>query len=126
VIEGEQIRRADGAKFVGVWIDAGLNWRGHIGQVGTKVWQLLGVLVRIRADEHLLLSLYNSMVLPHFQCCLMMWGNFETGRNKAYGETLLKLQKRFVGLLAANGGRYHAGPPFSGYGVLKVGHLYRQ
>jgi hypothetical protein len=66
--------------------------------VGTKVQQLLGVLGRIRADldEHLLLSLYNIMVLPHLQYCLMVWGDFEAGRNGAYGETLLKLQKRFV------------------------------
>jgi hypothetical protein len=118
VIEGEQIRRVESARFLGVWIEAGLNWRGLIGQVGTKVRQLLGVLGRVRADldRHLLLSLYNSMVLPHFQYCLMMWGDFEAGRNKA----LLKLQKRFVGLIAEKG------ELFFGYGVLKVGDLYRQ
>jgi hypothetical protein len=74
LIEGEQIRRAEGARFLGIWIYAGLNWRGHIGQVGTKVQQLLGVLGRADLDEHLLLSLYNSMVLPHFQYCLLMGG----------------------------------------------------
>jgi hypothetical protein len=128
VIEGEQIRRVEGARFLGVWIDAGLNWRGHIGMVGTKVRQLLGVLGRIRADldEHLLLSLYNSMVLLHFQYCLMLRGDFEAGRNMAYGKTLLKLQKRFVGLIAGQGGRYHADLLFAGCGVLKVGDLYRQ
>jgi hypothetical protein len=42
------------------------------------------------------------------------------------GETLLKLQKRFVGLIAGKGGCYYADPPFSGYGVLKVGDLYSQ
>ena len=69
--------------------------------------QLLGVLGRVRADldERLLLSLYNSMVLPHLQYCLMMWGDFEAGRNKAQGEVLLKLQKRFVGMIAGKGGR---------------------
>jgi hypothetical protein len=57
--EGEQIRRVEGTRFLGVWIDAGLNLRGHIGQVGTKVRQLPGVLGRVRADldEHLLPSL---------------------------------------------------------------------
>jgi hypothetical protein len=55
--EGEQIRRVEGAGFLSVWIDAGLNWRGHIGQAGTKMRQLLGVLGRVRADldEHLFL-----------------------------------------------------------------------
>jgi hypothetical protein len=113
--------------MLGIWVDAGLNWRGHIGQVAAKVRQLLGVLGRVRADldEHLL-SVYNSMVLPHLQYCLMVWGDFEAGRNRAYGETLLKLQKRFVGLIAGKRGLYHADPLFAENGVLKVGDLYRQ
>jgi hypothetical protein len=74
---------------LGVWIDARIKWRGHVGQVGTKMRQLLGVLGRIRADvdEHLLLSLYNSMILPNLQYCLMVWGDIEVGRKGAYGET---------------------------------------
>jgi hypothetical protein len=113
--EGEQIKRVEDTRVLGVWVDAGLNWRGHIGQVGAKVRQLLGVLGRIGADfdEHLLLSLYNSMVLPHLQYCLMVWGNFEAGRNGACEETLLKLQKRFVGLIAGKRGCYHADPLFA-------------
>jgi hypothetical protein len=90
--------------------------------------QLLGVLGRARADlnESLLISLYNGLVLPHLQYCLMVWGNFEADRNKAQGETLLKLQKRFVGIIAEHGGRYHADLLFAKYGILKVGDLYRQ
>jgi hypothetical protein len=42
----------------------------------------------------------------------MVWGNFEADRNKAQGETLLKLQR---------GCRYHADILFSKYGILKVG-----
>jgi hypothetical protein len=64
------------------------------------------------------------MVLPHFQYCLMVWGHFEADRNKAQGETLLKLQKRFVGLIAGKSGRYHADPLFAKYGILKVADLY--
>jgi ribonuclease P/MRP protein subunit RPP40 len=67
VIDGEQVRRVEGSKFPGVWVDAELKWRGHIDQVGGKMRWLLGVLGRARADldEPLLISLYNSMVLPH-------------------------------------------------------------
>jgi hypothetical protein len=85
--------------------------------------QLLGVLGSARADldEHLLVSLYNSMVLSHLRYCLMVWGNFGADRNKAQGETLLKLQKRFVGIIAGKGSHYHADPLFAKYGILKVG-----
>jgi hypothetical protein len=90
--------------------------------------RLLGVLGRARADlnERLLISLYNSLVPPHLQYCLMVWGNFEAERNKAQGETLLKLQKRFMGIIARQSGRYHADPLFAKHGILKVGDLYRQ
>jgi hypothetical protein len=69
---------------------------------------LLGVLGRVRADldEHLLVSLYNSMVLPHLQYYLMVWRKFEADQNKAQGETLL-------GIIAERGGRYHADPLFA-------------
>ena len=56
----------------------------------------------------------------------MVRGHFEAGRNGAYGETLLKLQKRCVGPLAGKGGPYHEDLLFAGYGVLKAGDLYGQ
>ena len=73
-----------------------------------------------------LLALYNGLVLPHLQYCLMVWGDFQGGRNMTLGGALLRYQKRFAGLIAGRKGRYHADPLFSQYGMLKVGDLYRQ
>jgi hypothetical protein len=117
VFEGKQIRRFKGTRFLGVWVDAELKWRGQVDQVAGKLRRLLGVLGRTRADldEHLLISLYNSMVLPHPQYCLMVWGNFEADRNKAQG-----------GIIAGKGGCYNADPLFARYGILKVEDLYLQ
>ena len=100
-IGGEQIRRAREVKFLGVWVDEGLRWRDHIGRVIRKVRQLLGVLGRAGSvlEGRLLASLYNGLVLPHLQYCLMVWGDFTTDRNAGIGEVLLRLQKRFVGLM---------------------------
>ena len=41
-------------------------------------------------------------------------------------ESLLRLQKRFMGLIAGKRGRFHADPLFSEYGVLKIKDSYRQ
>ena len=77
-IGGEGIKRVEGARFLVVWVDAGLSWTGQIERVRAKVGQLLGVLGRLGSvlggDQ--LLSLYNGMVLPHLQYCLMVWGGF--------------------------------------------------
>ena len=72
-----------------------------------------------------LLSLYNGLVLPHLQYCLLVWGDFRGGRNVTLGESLLRYQKRFAGMVAGRRGLYHADPLLAGAGMLKVGDLYR-
>ena len=73
-----------------------------------------------------LLSLYNGLVLPHLQYCLMVWGDLKGARNTTLGDFLLRYQKRFAGLVAGRRGRYHADPLFGEFGMLKIGDLYRQ
>ena len=127
-IGGEEIRQVEGARFLGVWVDEGLKWTGQIEQVRAKVGRLLGVLGRAWAvlGGDAILSLYNGLVLPHLQYCLMVWGDFQEGRNLTLGGSLLRYQKRFVGLVAGQRGRYHADPLFARFSVLKIGDLYRQ
>ena len=127
-IGGEEIGRVEGARFLGVWVDEGLSWTGQIDRVRTKVGRLLGVLGRAGAvlGGRSLLSLYNGLVLPHLQYCLMVWGDFQGGRNRTLAGSLLRYQKRIVGLVAGVRGRYHADPLFARHGVLKIGDLYRQ
>ena len=90
--------------------------------------QLLGVLGRAGSvlGGRSLLSLYNGLVLPHLQYCLMVWGDFQGCGNLTLGGALLRYQKRLVGLVAGRTGRYHADPLFARFGMLKVGDLYRQ
>ena len=124
----EAIRRVQGARFLGVWVDEGLRWSGQIEKVRSKVGRLLGVLGRAQAalGGELVHKLYNALVLPHLQYCLMVWGDFEEGRNKLLGESLLRYQKRFLGLISHQTGRYHSDPLFSKFDILKIQDLYRQ
>ena len=127
-IGGEEIRRVDGARFLGVWVDEGLKWTGQIGLVRAKVGRLLGVLGRAGAvlGGRSVLSLYNGLVLPHLQYCLMVWGDFQGSGNVTLAGSLLRYQKRIAGLVAEKRGHYHADPLLAQYGILKVGDLYRQ
>ena len=61
-IGGEDIRKVEGARFLGVWVDEGLKWTGQIGQVRAKVGRLLGVLGRAGAvlRGRSVLSLHNG------------------------------------------------------------------
>ena len=128
MVGGEVVGRVDGARFLGVWVDGGLGWGGHIERVRARVGRLVGVMGRARAvlGARSLLSLYNGLVLPHLQYCLMVWGDFKEGRNATLGASLLRYQKRIAGMVAGRVGRYHADPILAEWGMLKVGDLYRQ
>ena len=127
-IGGELIKRVEGARFLGVWIDNELKWTDHINKVKTKIGQLLGVVGRVSSvlSGSSLQTLYNGIVLPHLQYCLIVWGDFVGGRNKTLASCLLKYQKKFLGMIAQAKGRYHSDPLFAKYGMLKVDDLYRQ
>ena len=126
-VGGEQVRRVENARFLGIRVDEGLKWAEHIERVKGKIGQLVGVLGRARAvlQGHQLRTLYNALVLPHLQYCLIVWGDFREGRNAGLGEALLRYQKRLAGLIAGKVGWYHADPIFAAQGILKVDDLYR-
>ena len=70
--------------------------------------------------------MYNGLVLPHLQYCLMVWGDFQEGGNRTRAAPILSYQKRLAGLVAGKRGQYHADSLFARYGILKIGDLYRQ
>ena len=100
----------------------------HISNVLAKVGRLVGVIGRVRTSVggKAMHMLYNALVLPHLQYCLMVWGDFNEGKNRKLGEDLLKYQKRIIGMIEGTQGRYHADPGFSRLGILKIGDLYKQ
>ena len=124
----EEIRRVEGARFLGVWVNEGIKWKGQIEKVRAKVGRLHGALGRPRTvlGRTSLLMLYNAIVLPHLQYCMMAWGEFDGSRNRGLGDLLLKLQKFLVGVIAGQLGRYHSDQLFAELGILKIGDLYRQ
>ena len=127
-IGGEEVKRVDGARFLGVWVDEGLRWNIQIEKVRAKVGRLLGIMGQAASvvGEKTLCMLYNALVLPHLQYCLMVWGDFQGNRNQTLAESLLRLQKRFAGIIAGKRGRYHLDPILSRIGLIKIGDLYRQ
>ena len=77
-IDGKKLRKVNESKFLGVLIDNKISWQGHIRGTISKIRQTMGIIGRARGfmDGAQLLLLYNTMVLPHLQYCLLNWGNF--------------------------------------------------
>ena len=70
--------------------------------------------------------LYNTMVLPHLQYCLINWGNFKADSNLKLGNKLLKLQKCLMRIINDTPHLSHADPLFYNQSSLKIDDLYTQ
>ena len=77
-------------------------------------------------SQHQLALLYNTMVLPHLQYCLINWGNFRADSNTALGKKILKLQKCLVRIVNDSPRLSHADPLFYKQGFLKIEDLFIQ
>ena len=73
-----------------------------------------------------LLKLYNTMVLPHLQYCIINWGNFKGDGNLKLRDEILATQKSLMRIITGSPPRSHADPLFSQLGVLKVDDLFTQ
>ena len=124
-MDGKLINEVNASKFLGVYIDRNVSWRVHIGKIITKISQTVGIIGRARGfmDGPQLLHLYNTMVLPHIQYCLINWGDFEGDHNCKLGKRLLTLQKCLVRIVCGAGRISHADPLFAHLSTLKVEDL---
>ena len=91
----------DQIKYLGITIDARLNFEDHIGIVAKKISRSLGVLCKFRnvLPPKALLVLYYSMIHPHLLYGITIWGN----TYKKYQKRLKTLQNNAVKVLG--GGR---------------------
>ena len=64
-------------KFLGVMIDAKLNWKEHIGLIRSKLSRSLAIIYKASQylDKKSLYTLYCSLFLPYMSYCLEVWGN---------------------------------------------------
>ena len=127
-IDGQPIIEVDSSKFLGVYIDKSISWRVHIGKIVKKISQTVGIIGRARGfmDGPQLSLLYNTMVLPHLQYCLINWGNFKGDPNLGLRDRLLTLLKCLVRIVCGAPRIAHADPLFAKMATLKVDDLFEQ
>ena len=67
-----------------------------------------------------LLTIYNSLMLPHINYCILAWGH-DSNR-------ILKLQKKAIRIIAQVSFYTHSYPIFEKFNILKVNdiHLHQQ
>ena len=65
----------------------------------------------------ILLAIYNALVLPHINYCILSWG--------ADSNTIFILQKKAVRAIASAGYNTHTEPFFKLYNLLKIEDIYK-
>ena len=91
-----------------------MTWKNHTDNISNKCMRVIGTLNRIK---HILptqtrILLYNSLILPHINYCIMAWA-YQSNR-------LFKLQKRAIRIVANSKYNTHTEPLFKLYRILKL------
>ena len=91
-LDGHSIERVNSYRCLGVQVDETLSWEAHIFEVVGKVAKVLAALSRLRqiCPQSTLVTIYKSLILPHFDYCSAVWGCIGNGLS----QKLEKLQNR--------------------------------
>ena len=104
--------------FLGFVIDENVSFDPHIQKISNKISRSLGTLNKLKRflPQHILLMLYNTLILPHLQYAILCWG-FKSSR-------LFKLQKRAMRIITCSKYNAHTDPIFKKLNLLKLSDLY--
>ena len=77
VINNKPIDLVSQFSFLGIVLDDKLSWDNHVTMVRNKLSKLNGIFYRLKYvyPKHILLTLYNSLFVPHINYGSLVWGN---------------------------------------------------
>eukprot|EP00732_Lithocolla_globosa_P001060 Lithocolla_globosa_v1_NODE_468_length_3964_cov_97.214377.p1 type:complete len:993 gc:universal NODE_468_length_3964_cov_97.214377:917-3895(+) len=113
-INGQQIKRTDNIRHLGVIFHQHLRWQPHINHILKKIVKFLIVFSYMRkyVDTDKLMMMYNSFIYPHLTYCVTIWGIEK--QNMGVLDHLLRFQKKLARIILYApikfGPKVHAAP----------------
>ena len=104
-------------KYLGIQIDANLNWKSQINNVSKKISRSIGLLSKIRyfVLPNILIMLYYALVYPYLIYGVIVWGNtYQTNIKK-----VIILQKKAIRIITFSPFSEHTNPLFKQLNLLK-------
>ena len=76
VISNTPIKRVINLNYLGLQLSNDLYWDKPKCVISLKLTKTIGVLNRLRYEypEEILLTVYNTLILPHLNYCILLWG----------------------------------------------------
>jgi len=121
-INGTLIKQVQSTKFLGVYLDQHLNWTTHIDSIIGKISKTCGILnkLKYRLPMTILLTIYQSLILPYLQYCAIVWANCSSTKLNS----ILILQKRAVRAICRIQRLVHSAPYFKNLQILTISDIY--
>ena len=103
-INDVKIERVDCFNFLGLQLNHNLKWNKHISHVSLKISKITGLLhkLKLKFPTSILKSIYNTLLLPHINYCILTWGS--------QIDKIHKLQKRAIRNITKSDYRTHTEP----------------
>jgi len=113
----------DALKYLGITIDAKLNFNLQISQLERKISRSVGIMAKLRhvLPSKALCTLYYCMIHPYLLYGIVIWGT----TFKTYLKRLSTLQNRAVKIIAGVYWRDNATPYFATLNILKLEDIYK-
>ena len=102
--------------FLGLYLNSKLNWDTHINVIGKKISRAVGIIKKLQLllPKTILISLYNALVLPRINYCLLSWGLGSAA------ESIFLQQKKAMRAISFSSHNAHTEPLFKIYNILKL------
>ena len=120
-INGNQIERVTEFNFLGLVLQSNLSWNKHINHISLKVSKAIGIIYRLKSVYPLAVSLtlYNTLVLPYFNYCILSCGSKIKENHQLY-----LLQKKAVRIITHSNYIAHTEPLCKQYGIIKLTDMF--
>ena len=118
-IDDVDIEYVDNFNFLGIIIDKHVNWAFHKDMVIKRMSKAVGVINKLKNTIPIstLLHIYNSLVLPHLNYGLLLWGR--------KSNNVFIIQKRAIRSLTNGTYNCHTSPIFKSLKQIKLPDLYK-
>ena len=116
-INSIKLERVNHFNFLGLIIDEHLSWKQHVCKLANKLSRSIGVMNKLKRylPSHIMLTLYNTLILPHLQYSILCWGHNASRINK--------LQKKAVRIVSHSKYNAHTDPLFKTMRLLKLNDI---
>ena len=120
-INGNKIERVTEFNFLGLVLQSNLILNIHLNHISLKVSKTIEIIYRLKSVYPLavLLTLYNTLVLPYFNYCILSWGSKIKVDHQLY-----LLQKKAVRIITHSNYIAHTEPLCKQYGMIKLTDMF--